>query len=119
MGTRGRALDLRIAQASIAHFRTQRMDEPPAYAANPTRREIFVTIAVPVALLRDPVVAAALADAYLALGADGLWVKLEGFNERAARVDVRAGGAFLARLRDGERPGVSCRHGRLPLGRPP
>ncbi len=116
VGTRGRDLDLELARAGIAHFRTQRMDEPPLYAANPTPREIYATLAVPVSLLRDPAVAIALADAYLALAADGVWVKLEGFDERAARADIRAGGAFLALLRDGERPIVSCQAGQLHLG---
>lgn len=115
-GTRGRDLDLEIARASIAHFRTQRMDEPPVYAANPIRREIYATIAVPVTVLRTPAVAIALADAYLALAADGYWVKLEGFDERAARADIRAGAAFLAQLRDGGRPVLSCQAGQLHLG---
>jgi hypothetical protein len=116
VGTRGRELDVELARAGIAHFRTQRMDEPPLYAANPTRREIYATLAVPVRLLRDPAAAIALADAYLALAADGYWVRLEGFDERAARADIRAGGAFLACLRDGGRPIVCCQAGQLHLG---
>ncbi|HWF24758.1 MAG TPA: hypothetical protein VG275_04895 [Solirubrobacteraceae bacterium] len=116
VGTRGRDLDLELARAAIAHFRTQRMDEPPMYAANRTPREIYVTIAIPIALLRMPGVGAALADAYLALAADGYWVKLEGFDERAARADIRAGGGFLACLRDGGRPVVCCQAGQLHLG---
>jgi hypothetical protein len=116
VGTRGRNFELEVARASIAHFRTQRMDEPPVFAANPTQREIYATIAVPVGLLRVPAAAIALADAYLALDADGYWVKLEGFDERAARADIRAGGAFLALLRDGGRPIVSCQAGQLHLG---
>jgi hypothetical protein len=116
VGTRGRDFDLELARASIAHFRTQRMDEPPAYAANPTPREIYATLAVPVTLLRNTTAAIALADAYGALAADGYWVKLEGFDERAARADIRAGGEFLAHLREDGRPIVCCQAGQLHLG---
>jgi hypothetical protein len=116
IGSRGREPDLELARAGIAHFRTQRTDEPPTYAANPIRREIYATLAVPVTLLRDAAAAIALADAYSALAADGCWVKLEGFDERAARADIRAAGAFLAHLRDGGRPIVCCQAGQLHLG---
>lgn len=115
VGSRGRELDLRVARAAIAHFRSQRMDEPPMQAANPVRREIYATIAVPVSLLRDPGVGLALADAYLALDADGFWVKLEGFDERARPAEIRAGGAFLAALRDGGRPVIGDQPGQLHL----
>jgi hypothetical protein len=107
VGSRGRELDLRFARAAIAHFRAHRMDEPPLHAANPVRREIYATIAVPVSILRDRSVA---------LAADGLWVKLEGFDERASRAEIRAGGAFLAELRDGGRPVVGDQCGQLHLG---
>jgi hypothetical protein len=116
IGSRGRELDLRLARAGIAHFRAQRMDEPPEFAANPTRREIYAVIAIPVRLLRSPSARSAMCAAYLQLAADGFWVKLDGFDERAARVDIRAGGAFLAELRDGGRPVVSCQPGQLHLG---
>ncbi len=116
VGTRGRELDLRLARAAIAHFRSQRMDEPPLYAANPARREIYASIAVPVGTLRSASARAALAHAYLDLAADGFWVKLAGFDERASRADIRAGGAFLASLRDGGRPVVGCQSGQLHLG---
>jgi hypothetical protein len=116
VGSRGRELDLRLARAAITHFRTQRMDEPPLQAANPARRAIYATIAVPVLVLCDPGAALALADAYLELPADGFWVKLEGFDERARRAEIRAGGAFLAELRDGGRPVVGDQSGQLHLG---
>lgn len=116
MGTRGRELDLRLARATIAHFRAQRMDEPPAYGVNPARREIYAALAVRVNALHSPVVRQTLADAYLDLAADGLWVKLEGFDERASRADIRAGGAFLASLRDGDRPVLCDQPGQLHLG---
>ncbi len=66
-------------------------------------------------MLRNPsiAIAIALADAYLALGADGYWVKLEKFDERAARASRVA---FLSHLRDGGRPIVSCQAGQLHLG---
>lgn len=67
-------------------------------------------------MLREPSVALALADAYLDLAADGLWVKLEGFDERARRDEIRAGGAFLAELRQGDRPVVGDQPGQLHLG---
>lgn len=116
VGTRGRELDLRLARAGIAHFRAQRMDEPPEFAAHLCRREIYAVIAIPVRLLRSASVRSAMCAAYLSLAADGFWVKLDGFDERAARVDIRAGGAFLAELRDGGRPVVSCQPGQLHLG---
>lgn len=116
VGSCGRELDLRLARAAITHFRSQRMDEPPGQAANPARREIYATIAVPVSLLCDPAAALALADAYLELGADGFWVKLAGFDERARRAEIRAGGSFLAELRDGGRPVVGDQPGQLHLG---
>jgi hypothetical protein len=116
VGTRGRELDLRLARAAVAHFRTQRMDEPPAHAVNPVLRQIYAALAVRVTELRSPAVRHALADAYLNLAADGIWVKLEGFDERASRADIRAGGAFLAALRDGGPPVLCDQPGQLHLG---
>jgi hypothetical protein len=115
-GTRGRELDLRLARAGIAHFRTQRMDEPPELALNRIPREIYATIAIHIGALRSAAARAALCEAYLALPADGYWVKLAGFDERAARADIRAGGAFLAELRDGGRPVLCDQPGQLHLG---
>lgn len=116
IGTRGRELDLRLARAGIAHFRGQRMDEPPEFAANPCRREIYAVLVMPVRLLRSESMRSAMCAAYLQLAADGFWVKLDGFDERAARVDIRAGGAFLAEMRDDGRPVVACQPGQLHLG---
>jgi hypothetical protein len=116
VGTRGRELDLLLARAGIAHFRAQRMDEPPQLAANPIRREIYATIAIEISQLRSPAVRSALCEAYLELAADGLWVKLAGFDERAARTDIRAGGAFLAELRDAGRSVLCDQPGQLHLG---
>lgn len=114
--TRGRQLDLLLARAGIAFFRQQRMDEPPAGAEIPIRREVYATLAVRREALGNHADRMRLADAYLALRADGLWVKIEGFDEAAARADIRAGAAFLAALRDGGVPVVSCGPGQLHLG---
>lgn len=116
VGTRGRELDLRLARAAIAHFRAQRMDEPPAYAANPMPREIYAALAIRVGDLRSPAARQALADAYLTLAADGFWLKIEGFDERASRLDIRCAGALLAAFRDGGRPVVADQAGQLHLG---
>jgi hypothetical protein len=116
VGSRGREIDLALARDSIAHFRSQRMDEPPEYAAVPTRRELFVTLAVSGSLLESPRERERLAAAYLELDADGYWVKIDGFNERARRAMIRAGGAFLALLAQGVRPLVSDGSGQLHLG---
>jgi hypothetical protein len=116
VATRGRQLDLMLAQAGIAHFRSQRMDEPPQLAANSTTREIYATIAIEIAQLRSAAVRSTLCDAYQRLAPDGFWVKLAGFDERAARVDIRAGGAFLGELRDGGRPVICDQPGQLHLG---
>jgi hypothetical protein len=116
VGTRGRSLDLAIARDSIAHFRAQRMDEPPELAAIPVRRELYVAFAVPGELLESPRERHRLVEAYLELEADGLWVKMEGFNERARRTLIQAGGAFLALLDRGRRPVVSDGAGHLHLG---
>jgi hypothetical protein len=116
VGTRGRELDLLLAEAGIAHFRAQRMDEPPQLTANPITREIYATIAIEIGHLRSAAVRSALCEAYLKLAANGFWVKLAGFDERAARVDIRAGGAFLAELRDGGRPVLCDQPGQLHIG---
>jgi hypothetical protein len=91
------------------------MEEPPELALNRMRREIYATIAIDVGALCSAAVRAALCEAYLALPADGYWVKLAGFDERAARADIRAGGAFLADLRDGGRPVLCDQPGQLHL----
>jgi hypothetical protein len=116
MGSRGRELDLRLAQAAIAHFRQQRMDEPPEQAIVGVRREIFATLAVRREVLRSPHELRRLADAYLALDADGFWAKIERFDERAPRADIRAAGRLLAMLGEDERAVVSCGPGQLHLG---
>jgi hypothetical protein len=116
IGTRGRELDLRLARAAIAHFRAQRMDEPPAYAANPTRREIYAALAIRASDLRSAASRQSLADAYLALAADGFWLKIEGFDERASRQDIRCAGALFAAFREGGRPVLGDQAGQLHLG---
>lgn len=116
IGTRGRELDLLLARAGVAHFRAEHMDAPPLYAANPVSRQVYVSVAVPVGVLRDRRETVRLAAAYLSLGADGIWVKIDGFHERASRADIRAGGAFLRALADGGGTVVSCGSGQLYLG---
>ncbi len=112
VGSRGRTLDLQIAADAISHFRAQRMDEPPLLAAVPVRREIFATIAVRADLLESASERRRLAHAYLELGADGFWVKIDGLSERARRSLIRASGSFFGLLRDDGRPVVSdgCGH---------
>lgn len=116
VGTRGRTLELLFAELGIAHFRNEGMAEPPPFAAVGVPRELYATIAIHVTDLMSPSSRAALADAYLALEADGLWVKIEGFHERASTDRVRAGGAFLSALREGGGSIVSCGSGQLHLG---
>jgi hypothetical protein len=113
VGSRGRTLDLQIAGDAIAHFRRQRMEEPPELAAVPVRREVYAVIAVPGDLLESPRERRRLAEAYLALDADGFWVKIEGFSERARRSLIRACGSFFRLLQEGERPVVSDGAGHL------
>jgi hypothetical protein len=115
-GTRGRDLDLRIAEAQVAHFAAQRMDQPHPEAAVQIPRELFATIAVAVGELRSGHDARRLAEAYLELAVHGFWVKLLGFDERASNADIRAGAAFLSALREDGRPVASCGAGQLYLG---
>lgn len=114
-GTRGRDIELVLARLGVEHFRRQRMEEPPAFAAVDTRREIYATIAVGLEDLSSPRSRQVLADAYLDLGADGIWVKILGFHERASLTDIRAASAFLSALREGGVPIVSCGPGQLHL----
>lgn len=115
VGTRGREVELALAGVAVKHFREQRVDEPPPYAANGVRRELYVTIAIESNALMSAGARRALADAYLALGADGIWVKIANFHERAGPASIRAGGAFLAALREGGVPVVCCGPGQLYL----
>jgi hypothetical protein len=115
VGTRGRDLDLMLARAGIAHFRSERMDEPPEHAAVDVRREFYATLAIRVEDLLDRADRRRLASAYLELGADGIWVKLLGFHEAARPEHVRAGAAFLHELADGALPIVSDGAGQLHL----
>lgn len=114
-GTRGREMELLLARAGVEHFRSQRMDEPPLFAAVEARREVYATVALRLADLVSPRARRALADAYLDLGADGIWVKIAGFHERASLAGIRAGSAFLSALREGGGPVVSCGPGQLHL----
>jgi hypothetical protein len=116
VGTPGRSLDLALARDALAHFRAQRMEEPPELAAVPVRRELYVALALPCALLESVQERHRLAEAYLELEADGLWVKIAGFDERARRTLIKAGGAFLALLARGGRPVVADGPGHLHVG---
>jgi hypothetical protein len=116
VGSRGREIELMLAQLAVDFFRRERIDEPPPMAAVPVKREIYATIAVRLSDLMSPSARSALAAAYLAIDADGFWVKIEGFHERASAAGIRAGGAFLSALRAGGRPVVSCGPGQLHLG---
>jgi hypothetical protein len=114
-GTRGRDIELALAGLAVEHFRQQRIDEPPQFAAVPIRREIYATAALRLEDLMSPRARQALADAYLALGADGIWVKIADFHQRTALDGIRAGSAFLGALREGDLPIVSCGSGQLHL----
>jgi len=113
--TRGRDVELLLAEVGIRHFRDQRMVEPPPSAAVDVRRQIYATIAIRLSDLTNPRARMQLADAYLALGADGIWVKISGLHEKASSTSIRAAGAFFAALRDGGIPIVSCGSGQLHL----
>jgi hypothetical protein len=114
-GTRGRDIELALAGIAVRHFRQQRIDQPPSFAAVPVRREIYATVAVRVEDLLSPRTRQALADAYLALAPDGIWVKIADFDQRASLENIRAGSAFLGALREGGLPVISCRAGQLHL----
>ncbi len=114
-GTRGRELELLLAQAAIAHFRSERMDQPPEHATVDVRRELYAALAVRVEDLLDRTERERLANAYLELSADGTWVKLLGFHEAASREHVRAGAAFLRELSADARPIVCDGAGQLHL----
>lgn len=115
IGSRGREIDLLLAQIAIEHFRRERLAEPHPATSQGIRREIYATIAIPVEKLRTARARNALADAYLALDADGIWVKITGYHERASLDSIRAGSAFLGALRDSGKPLVSCGAGQLHL----
>jgi hypothetical protein len=114
-GTRGRDIELLLARLAVEHFRRERMEEPPQFAAVDARRELYATIAVRIEDLRSAPTRRALADAYLGLGTDGVWVKIADFHERAPLADIRAASSFLGMLREGEIPVVSCGPGQLHL----
>lgn len=115
IGTRGRDIELLLAQVGIEHFRNQAMFEAPPFAAVDIPREIYACLAVDVRDLASPRARRELADAYLGLGADGLWVKIANFHERAPKRAIRDAGAFLSILRDGGITVVSCGPGQLHL----
>lgn len=91
------------------------MGEPPKFAAVETPREIYAALAVPLEQLRSPRARQALADAYLELSADGVWVMIPGFHERAALQDIRAASSFLSALGEAGTPVVSSGPGQLHL----
>ncbi len=115
LGTRGRHIELLLAELGVAHFRNEAMAEPPPFAAVPIRREIYVTIAVRASDLLSAKGRNALAEAYLEIPCDGFVVKIMDFHERVGRELIRAGGAFLGALREGGRPLVSSGAGQLHL----
>jgi hypothetical protein len=115
-GTRGRDIELLLAELGVAHFHQEGMREPPPFAAVEVPREIYATIAIHTRDLASPSARAALAEAYLEIEADGYWVKIEGFHERSGSEQIRSGGAFLSALREGGKPVVSCGCGQLHLG---
>ena len=115
-GTRGRDLDLLLAEVGISHFRRERIDEPPEHATIAVPREIYATLAIRVQDLHDAQSRRRLAEAYLALESDGLWVKLFGFHEAADPRDIQVGASFLRELSEGGRALVSDGAGQLHLG---
>jgi hypothetical protein len=115
VGTRGRDIELTLAGLAVRHFRGQRMDEPPPFATGASRRALYATVAVALDDLSSARSRRELADAYLELGADGIWVKIAGFNERASRTRIQAAGSFLGALREGAAPVVCCGPGQLYL----
>lgn len=116
VGTRGRDIELLLAELGIAHFLSEGMREPPAFATVNVAREIYVAVAVHTRDLASPSARAALADVYLALEPHGFWVKIEGFHERSSSEQIRNGASFLSALREGGKPVVSCGSGQLHLG---
>jgi hypothetical protein len=117
VGSRGRTLDLRIAEDAIGHFDQEGMAEPPEHAAVNVRREIYVPIALTTAILESPQESRRLVDAYVELEADGFWVKVADLSERSRSATVRAYGNFLALLRrEAERPVVADGCGHLHVG---
>ncbi|MFL5871972.1 MAG: hypothetical protein ACJ75T_00665 [Solirubrobacterales bacterium] len=116
VGTRGRDVELLLAELGLTHFEAEGMREPPPFAAVDVAREIYVALAVHVRDLASPSARSALAEAYLALESQGLWVKIEGFHERSSPEQIRNGASFLSALREGGKSVVSCGSGQLHLG---
>lgn len=117
VGSRGRTLDLRVAEDAIDHFHYEGMAEPPEHAAVSVRREIYVPIAVTTATLESQRERGRLIDAYAELDADGFWVKVADLSERSRRTTVHAYGSFLALLRrETQRPVVADGCGHLHVG---
>jgi hypothetical protein len=114
-GTRGRDIELTLAGIAIEQFRRERMDEPPVNGASDIPREIFATLAIGVEHLQSSRARSRLVEEYLSLDADGFWIKISGYHERAALEAIRAASAFLSALREGGRPVVSCGPGQLHL----
>lgn len=117
VGSRGRDIELLLAELGIRHFLAEGMREPPQLSGPlGTPREIYASIAVHARDLASATARRQLADAYQALAADGFWVQIEGFHERAPGDQIRNSAAFLAMLREGGRPVVSAGAGQLHLG---
>jgi hypothetical protein len=114
-GSRGRELDLLLARLAAEHFRAQSIDEPAALAEQPVRRELYAVLALRRELLSSTHELIELAQRALALDADGFWVKIEGFDDRAPRSEISAGSGFLAELGADGRVVVSCGPGQLHL----
>jgi hypothetical protein len=117
VGSRGRSLDLRIAEDAIQHFQDEGMAEPPELALVPVRREIYVPIALTTQTLESPRERRRLVEAYVKLAADGFWVKVDGLSEKSRGSLIAAYGAFLALLRrESQRPVVGDGCGHLHVG---
>jgi hypothetical protein len=115
VGTRGRTLDLALAQRGIEHFNSERLDLPAPHAAVQTPREIYAGIAVTEDVLQSPLQLIRLVDAYSQLDADGYWVKLAGFRHSGVRAIVQGGGHLLGALTQTGRPIVCSGAGSLHL----
>lgn len=115
IGSRGRELDLKLAQAGVEHFAAERIDQPAEHAAVGVSRELYAGIALREGALDSPMGIIGLADAYAELDVSGYWVRIEGFAERASESRLHAAGALLGALSATGRSVVVCGPGALHL----
>jgi hypothetical protein len=113
VGTRGRGLDLELAQTGIEHFSAERIDRPPQHAAVQADRQLYVCLAVDQDVLRSTAQLLQLVDAYAQLDADGYWVKLTGFTHSGSGAAVRGGGQLLGALSEMGKPVICSGAGSL------